>query len=98
MRAVVITLSGTTAVMGGAMMATYFLSHLHESGGSMERYFRSQAGTYAGLLAALGGVLILPALRRGPKLFGMCNPAGSDWLVVFPGALLGGLMGGACIF
>lgn len=97
-RAVVITLSGTTAVMGGAMMATYFLSHLHESGGSMERYFRSQAGTYAGLLAALGGVLILPALRRGPKLFGMCNPVGSDWLVFFPGALLGGLMGGAWIF
>ena len=97
LRAVVITLSGTTAVMIGSMMATYFFGQLHEPLGSIEWYFHSEAQIYAGALAALSGVLILPALRRGPKLFGMCKPVGFDWLTILPLALLGGLMGGAWI-
>jgi len=97
-RAVVITLSGTTAVMVGGMIATYFLGRLHEPVGSMEYYFHSQAKTYAGVLVALSAVLILPALRRGPKLFGMCKPVGFGWLAFFPVALLGGLLGGAWVF
>ncbi len=97
-RAVVISVAGTTAVMIGAMMGTYFLGRIHEPLGSIERHFRSQAGTFVGLLAALSGFLILAAVRRGPKLFGLCKPVGSDWLVLFPGAHLGGLTGGAWIF
>ena len=97
-RATVITLAGTTGVMIGAMMTTFFLGRPHEPLASMERYFRSQAGIYAGVLAALSAVLIVPALQRGPKLFGMCKPVGSGWLAVCPLGLLAGLMGGAWIF
>jgi hypothetical protein len=41
--------------------------------------------------------LVLVAFRRGPRLFGLCTPTGFDWLLLFPGALLGGLAGGAWI-
>jgi hypothetical protein len=97
-RAMLITVAGTTGVMLGAMMATYAAGRLHESAGSMERYFHSQAGTYVGVLAVLSGILILPALRRGPKLFGMCKPVGFGWLAFLPLVLVTGLMGGAWIF
>jgi len=96
--ALVAALLETTVVMGAAMMATFFLGRVDDPAGSMERYFRTQAGIYAAVLGGLSGVLALVALRGGPKLFGVCKPSGSDWLVLFPTALLGGVMGGAWIF
>jgi Type II CAAX prenyl endopeptidase Rce1-like len=93
-----LVLLGTTAVMLGSILATFFLGWLGDPTGSINGYFRTQAGIYAGVLSALSGVLTLAALRSGPKLFGLRLPVGFDWLALFPGALLGGLAGGAWIF
>ena len=92
-----VVLLGTAAVMVGSMMPTYFLGWLGDPAGSIEGYFRSQAATYAGALSAVSGLLALVALRSGPKFFGLRMPVGFDWLVLFPGALLGGAAGGAWI-
>ncbi|MGH7771343.1 MAG: lysostaphin resistance A-like protein [Candidatus Binatia bacterium] len=93
-----VSLVETTAVMVGSMMVSYFLGWRRDPAGSIESYFRNQAGTYAGVLSAFSGVFALAACRSGPKLFGLCMPAGLDWLVLLPGALLGGVAGGAWIF
>jgi hypothetical protein len=98
LRALAVMLLGTTAVMAGSMTATYFLGWLDGPAGSIESHFRNQAGVFVGVLSALSGLLLLAAFRSGPKLFGFCMPAGFDWLVLFPGALLGGVAGGAWIF
>lgn len=98
LRALAVVLLGTTSVMAGSMIATYFLGWLDGPAGSIKGYFRTQVGTYAAVLSALSAVFAIGALRRGPKLFGLCMPAGFDWLVLFPGALLGGVAGGIWIF
>ena len=98
LRALALVVLGTTVVMLGAILATYVLGKLGDPAGSIKGYFRSQAGIYAGLLSALSGGLTLAAVRGRPKLFGLCLPVGFDWLALFPGALLGGLAGGAWIF
>jgi len=87
----------TLGVMGGSILMTYILGWLQHPGGSIESYFQDRAEIFLGVLAALSGVLVLVALRRGPRLFGLCMPTGFDWLLLFPCALLGGLAGGAWI-
>jgi hypothetical protein len=84
--------------MLAAMLATYFLGWRDDPGGSITGYFQSQAGICVGVLGGISVVLILAFLRRGRKLHGLCLPVGLDWLALFPGALLGGLAGGAWIF
>jgi hypothetical protein len=87
----------SAAVMAGSMTATYLQGWLRDPAGSIEGYFRNQTGTYAAVLSALGAVFFLAAIRSGRKLFGLCRPAGFDWLALLPGALLGGGVGGAWI-
>jgi len=98
LRVLALVLLGTTAVMLGSILATCVLGSLDDPTGSINGYFRSQAGIYASVLSALSGGLTVAALRGGPKLFGLRLPVGFDWLALFPGALLGGLAGGAWIF
>jgi len=93
-----VALLENTAVMVGSMMATYFLGWLRDPPGSIESYFQNQAGIYAGVLCVLTFVLALASLQSGPKVFGLCLPTGLDWLFLLPGALLGGLAGGAWVF
>ncbi len=85
----------TIGVMGGSMMVTYILGGLQNPGGSIESYFQNRGEIFLGVLAAFSGVLVLVAFRRGPKFFGLSVPTGFDWLLLLPGALLGGLAGGA---
>jgi hypothetical protein len=98
LRVLALVLLGITAVMLGAMVTTYLLGRLDDPTGSIKSYFRSQAGIYAGVLAALSGGLLLATLRGRVKVFGLNLPVGLAWLALFPGALLGGLAGGAWIF
>ncbi len=88
----------SAAVMAVAIMVIYFIGWLRDSTGSVEEYFQDQVGSFAAVLSALTGVLALVIVRSRPKLFGFRLPAGLDWLVLVPGALLGGLAGGAWIF
>ncbi len=88
----------TAVVMLGSLSVTYLLGSLLDPAGSIESYFRSQAGTYAGSLIALSALLSLVALRSGPKICGLCVPSGFDWLMLVPGALVGGAAGGAWIY
>ena len=97
LRALALVLLGTTAVMLGSIVATWVLGSLGGPVGSVKGYLRSQGGIYVGVLSALSGALTLAAVRGRPKLFGLCLPVGSAWLALFPGALLGGLAGGAWI-
>jgi hypothetical protein len=90
-----VALLGASAVMVVSIIATYWVGWLHNPAGSIDAYLRHQMGLYAGVLSVLSWLVILAALRSGPKLFGLCMPAGSDWLVLFPGVVLGGLSGGA---
>lgn len=85
----------TIGIMGGAMVVTYILGWLQEPDGSVESIFRNLPEIFLGVLAALCGALVLVALRKGPRFFGLCAPTGFDWLRLLPGALLGGLAGGA---
>ena len=87
----------TLGVMGGFIVATYILGRFQDPGGSIESYFQDRAEIFLTVLAALSGALVLAAFRRGPRLFGLCTPSGFDWLLLVPGALLGGLAGGAWI-
>jgi len=89
---------GNVAIVVASMVSTYYLADLHDPSGSLERHFRGQAVTYAGVLGGLTVLLLLFAMRSGRKLFGLCRPAGSDWLFLLPGTLLGGAAGGAWIF
>jgi hypothetical protein len=98
LRTLAVVLVKTTVVMLAAMLATYFLGWRGDPAGSIKGYFEGQAGIYVGVLGGISVVLILAFLRRGRKLHGLCLPVGFDWLVFFPGALLGGLAGGAWIF
>jgi len=75
----------------------YLLGWSHDPARSIEAYLRNYTGIYAGALCALSGVLVVAASRRRRKLLGLCLPAGFDWLVLLPGALLGALIGGAWI-
>jgi Type II CAAX prenyl endopeptidase Rce1-like len=93
-----VALLENTAVMMGSIGAIYLLGWLRDPAGSIEGYFLNQAGIYAGVLIAFTGVLAVATLKSGPKLFGLSMPTGLDWLVLLPGALLGGLAGGAWIF
>jgi membrane protease YdiL (CAAX protease family) len=93
-----IALLENSVVIAGSMITTYVLGWLHDPAGSIESYFRNQAGIYAGALCLLSGALLLAALRSGPKFLGLCRPVGLGWLLVFPTALLGGLAGGGWIF
>jgi hypothetical protein len=85
----------TLGVMGGSIVVTYILGWLQDRGGSIESYFQDRAEILLGVLAAISGALVLVAFRKGPRLFGLSGPTGSDWVLLFPGALLGGLAGGA---
>ena len=95
--AVALALLLTLGVMGGSIVVTYILGWLKDPGGSIESYFQNRAEIFLGVLAVLTGALVLVAFRRGPRLFGLSKPTGFDWLLLFPGALLGGLAGGAWI-
>jgi hypothetical protein len=92
-----IAILGSAAVMVGSITATYLQGLLRDPAGSIEGYFSNQTGTYAAVLSVLTAVLFLAAVRSGRKLFGLCMPAGFGWLALLPGALLGGLLGGAWI-
>lgn len=96
LRRVAVALLLTTVVMVGSLV-TYLQGWLYGPVGSIKGYFQDHAGTYAAVLTTLSGALALVALRRGPKLFGLCMPVGFDWLFLLPGALLGGVAGGAWI-
>jgi hypothetical protein len=85
----------TIGVMGGSIMITYILGWLQNPGGSIESYLLNRAEIFLGVLAAFSGLLVLVAFRRGPRFFGLCVPTGFDWLLLLPGALLGGVVGGA---
>ena len=98
LRALAVALLGATAVMFLSLTVTYFMGRTEDPAGSIEGYFWNQAGSFVAALNALTAVLTLIALRRGPKLFGFCRPVGFGWLCLLPGALLGGLAGGAWIF
>lgn len=87
----------TIGVMGGSIGVTYILGWFQDPSGSIESTLQNRAEVFLGLLAAISAVLVLVAFRRGPKLFGLCAPNGFDWLLLLPGALLGGLAGGAWI-
>jgi Type II CAAX prenyl endopeptidase Rce1-like len=93
--AVALALLLTIGVLGGSIMVTYIFGWLQNPGGSIESYLQNRAEIFLGVLAAFSGVLVLVAFRRGPKFFGLCVPTGFDWLLLLPGALLGGLAGGA---
>jgi membrane protease YdiL (CAAX protease family) len=85
----------TIGVMGVSIVLTFILGWLQEPGGSIESYFENRLAIFLGILAALSAALVLFAFRKGPKFFGLCKPTGFDWLLLLPGALLGGLAGGA---
>jgi hypothetical protein len=85
----------TIGVMGGAIVVTYVLGWLQEPSGPIESIFQNRADIFLGVLAALCGMLLLVAFQRGPRFFGISTPTGFDWLLLLPGALLGGLAGGA---
>ena len=87
----------TAVLMGGPLAAMYLLGWFHDPARSIEAYLRNYTGIYAGALCALSGVLAVAAIGRRRKLVGLCMPAGFDWLVLLPGALLGALLGGAWI-
>jgi membrane protease YdiL (CAAX protease family) len=85
----------TLVVMGGAIVTTYILGWLQHPGAWTASYFRDRPEIFLGILAALSGASLLVALRRGARFFGLCAPTGFAWLLLWPGALLGGLAGGA---
>ncbi len=87
----------TLAVMGGSIGVTYILGWHQNPGGAIGSYFQDRTEIFLGALLALSGAFILVALRSGPRFFGLCMPTGFGWLLLFPGALLGGLAGGAWI-
>jgi hypothetical protein len=87
----------TLGVMGGSIVMTFILGWSQDPGWSIESYFWNRPEILLGVQAAFSGVLVLVAFRRGPKLFGLCPPTGFDWLFLLPGAILGGLAGGAWI-
>jgi membrane protease YdiL (CAAX protease family) len=91
------TVLEATALMVGPLMATYIFGWVRDPAGSIETHLRTHAGIYAGALCALSGVLAVATVTSRRKLFGLCMPAGFDWLVLFPGALLGAIAGGAWI-
>ncbi|HVO82925.1 MAG TPA: type II CAAX endopeptidase family protein [Syntrophobacteria bacterium] len=97
LRVLALVLLGTAAVMLGSVLATLALGSLGGPVGSIKGYLRSQTGIYVAVLSALSGGVTLAAVRGRPKLFGLRLPVGVDWLALFPGALLGGLAGGAWI-
>jgi membrane protease YdiL (CAAX protease family) len=80
------------------MVAVYLLGWFRDPAGSIESHFWREAGVYAVALNGLFGAFVLAALRRGPKLFGLCMPTGLEWLFLLPGALVGGVAGGAWIY
>ncbi|MDH3446170.1 MAG: hypothetical protein OEN50_19765, partial [Deltaproteobacteria bacterium] len=85
------------AVMTISIMITFLQGLLRDPTASTKSYFQNQAAAYAAVLSVLSAVVFFAAIRNGRKLFGLCMPAGIGWLVLFPGALLGGLAGGAWI-
>ena len=93
-----IALAENAAIMLGAIVAVYLLGWVRDPAGSIESYFWRGAGVYAVALNGLFGAFVLAALRRGPKLFGLCMPTGLEWLFLLPGALAGGAAGGAWIY
>jgi len=95
--AVALAILLTLGVMGGSIVVTFILGWLEDPGGTMESYFHDRKEIFLGVLMALSGALVLVAFRRGPRLFGLCQPTGFGWLLLFPGALLGGLTGGSWI-
>jgi hypothetical protein len=85
----------TIGVMGGAIVVTYVLGWLQEPSGPIESSFQNRADIFLGVLAAICGVLLIVAFRKGPRFFGISRPTGFDWLLLLPGALVGGMAGGA---
>jgi membrane protease YdiL (CAAX protease family) len=87
----------TAALAGGPLALVYLLGWFLNPAGSIEAYLRNYAWIYAGVLCALSGVFAAAAIGGRRKLLGLGMPAGFDWLVLLPGALLGALFGGAWI-
>ena len=91
------TVMETAALMMAPVAVTYLTGQLKDPAESIEGDLQKYMGIYAGALCALSGLLAVVAIRRRPKFLGLCMPAGVDWLVLLPGALLGALIGGAWI-
>ena len=85
------------ALMLAPIAVTYLTGRLKDPAESIEGDLQKYMGIYAGALCVLSGLLAVVAIRRRPKFLGLCMPAGVDWLVLLPGALLGALIGGAWI-
>ena len=91
------TVMETAALMMAPVAVTYLTGQLKDPAESIEGDLQKYMGIYAGALCALSGLLAVVAIRRRPKFLGLCMPAGVDWLVLLPGAVLGALIGGAWI-
>ena len=91
------TVMETAALMLAPIAVTYLTGRLKDPAESIEGDLQKYMGIYAGALCVLSGLLAVVAIRRRPKFLGLCMPAGVDWLVLLPGALLGALIGGAWI-
>ena len=87
----------TAALAGGPLALVYLLGWFLDPSGSIEAYLRNHTGIFAGVLCALSGGLAAAGIGRRRKLLGLGMPAGFDWLVLLPGALLGALLGGAWV-
>lgn len=83
------------AVMLGPMIALYLLGLWIEPEFPPANEIFHRIGTFTTLLCLMGGALLLVTSRKAPKLYGLCAPAGWDWLYLLPLGLFGGLLGGA---
>ncbi|MEW6668491.1 MAG: lysostaphin resistance A-like protein [Thermodesulfobacteriota bacterium] len=85
------------SLMAAPFVAVYAFGWLRDPAGSMKIYLQDHVEIYAAVLCGLTGLFFVVVAGSRRKVLGMSLPAGADWLVLIPGALLGALVGGAWI-
>src|SRR2546427_3715117 len=96
LRRVAVAGLGSAAILVAAL-ASVILPSLIGRGAGAPSGLAANPAQFSVLLATLGGAFLLVRGLRAPGLYGLRRPAGLDWCVLLPFAIVGALAGGVWV-
>ncbi len=95
---VLMSLFSSAVVILGPILAIFVFGLTVEPGASLENEILHRVGLFTVLICLLGGTFLAMAARPFARPYGLCLPAGWDWILLLPAALVGGFLSGNWLY